>query len=424
VSRHFRWLGLILASLVTVDTATAQPELAEPARPTATPPSAQPPLLPPVDLCGPPKPEAAAPPVIDTITFEDPPPPAAKADDCCFYVGTDGMEYLLCWLKSGQVPPLVTRSRAGPPILGLPDTRVIAGGEPVNLDAFSGGRFTLGSRLGYAAGVGTEYTYFFLGTRTTSLAAGPTGGNVGRPVINAVTGAETFVPVSGPTVGGGAYTATMSARAQGIEANVVTHLLRGDRANVTGLVGYRFLQVHEGLFVGQSGNLLTPGGPAPFHLGDQVDAHNRFHGGQIGLRADARKGPVFVEVAGKVAFGATTEVVRINGLTGPTPVAAGGLLALPSNSGRVARDVFAVVPEAGWKFGFEHDKHRVFVGYDFLYLSDGVRAGDQIDRVVNLGQVPVLGGSGAFAGPERPRLAVKSTDLWLQGLMIGMETRW
>jgi len=88
------------------------------------------------------------------------------------------------------------------------------------------------------------------------------------------------------------------------------------------------------------------------------------------------------------------------------------------------REAFAVVPEASVKLGFECEHQRLFVGYDFTYLSDAVRPGDQIDRTVNVGQVPLVGGSPAFAGPERPRLVAKASDFWLDVLMFGLETRW
>src|SRR4029078_7563713 len=103
-------------------------------------------------------------------------------------------------------------------------------------------------------------------------------------------------------------------------------------------------------------------------------------GGQIGLRGDLRKGPYFVELTGKVAFGGMSEVVRVSGITRVKPplqiqsVFPGGLFALDTNSGRVTREVFAVVPEAiaraGWAFG---DHGRFFVGYNFIFLSDVAR---------------------------------------------------
>src|SRR5262249_22268709 len=164
------------------------------------------------------------------------------------------------------------------------------------------------------------------------------------------------------------------ARAQGAELNLVSDLLSGPRWQLDGLVGYRFLQVNEGLGLWQQGLVTGPLsdlGPTAFGRFDQFDAHNLFHGGQVGLRGDVRKGPLFVELAGKVAFGVNNEVVKVGGTTaygpvgGPAVVRPGGLLALPSNSGRVRREAFAVVPEAiarvGWNTG---DHSRFFVGYN------------------------------------------------------------
>jgi hypothetical protein len=426
--RHNLWLGIALGWFVMAGAALAQPELPKSTPLLKPPPSPVPALITTAgqgETDASAKPETKPPAVIESITFDDQPAPATTDDSCCFYIGADRTEYLLWWMKSGPLPPLATRSRTGAPALSNPDTRVIAGGEPANYDAFSGGRFTIGSRLN-DSNVGTEFTYFFLGTRTTAIGSGPIDGTIGRPIINAATGAETVLPVSGATVRDGVFSASSSARAQGAEANVVINLFHDDCSTITALVGYRFLQIQEGLFVGQVGDLMALGGAVPFTLGDQFDTSNRFNGGQIGLRADGRKGPVFVEVAAKIAFGDMTEVVRVSGMTGFAPgvPTAGGVLALPSNAGRLTRDAFAVVPEATFKFGFGDEHQRVFVGYDFTYLSDVVRPGDQIDRVVNVGQVPLLGGSEAFTGPDRPRLAIKSTDMWLQGLMIGFETKW
>ena len=90
-------------------------------------------------------------------------------------------------------------------------------------------------------------------------------------------------------------------------------------------------------------------------------------------------------------------------------------------TGVTGRDI---TPEAlarvGWSWG-EHA--RFFVGYNFLYLSDAVRPGDQIDRVVNARQAPLNGG-GLGSGPERPALAVRPGDVWFQGLMLGFEGQW
>ena len=102
----------------------------------------------------------------------------------------------------------------------------------------------------------------------------------------------------------------------------------------------------------------------------------------------------------------------------------GGVYAQGSNIGQFTRSVFAVVPEGTFKVGLKlGDRGRFFVGYNFLYVSDAVRPGDQLDRTLNPMQIPLVGSGRAFAGPERPQPLLTRTDFWTQGLVIGFETR-
>ena len=102
----------------------------------------------------------------------------------------------------------------------------------------------------------------------------------------------------------------------------------------------------------------------------------------------------------------------------------GGVYAQPTNMGRVTHGAFAVVPEGTLKVGLRGDHSRLYVGYNFLYLSDAIRPGDQIDRTVNPTQIPLLNPGGAPAGIDRPRPAVVRSDFWVQGLVVGWETRY
>jgi hypothetical protein len=190
--------------------------------------------------------------------------------------------------------------------------------------------------------------------------------------------------------------------------------------------------VNEGLTIEQMRYRFgSPGDFGPIY--DQFDTSNRFHGGQLGLHADMVGKWVFCEMTAKVALGQVTEVVRIDGATAIyTPVLGGistarypgGLYALPSNIGRYTRGVFAVVPEGTFKVGLKlGDTGRFYVGYNFLYLSDAVRPGEQVDRTINPTQIPALGGGGmTFA--DRPRALFNRSDFWAQGLMLGLETRY
>src|SRR5205085_1409984 len=97
----------------------------------------------------------------------------------------------------------------------------------------------------------------------------------------------------------------------------------------------------------------------------------------------------------KLGLGGTNQLVHIDGgtlINVPGQGASsfnGGLLTQGSNIGRFSRDVFTVVPEVGVTVGYQFNEHwRTFIGYNFIYWSDVVRSGDQVDRVVNRAQLP------------------------------------
>ena len=63
-----------------------------------------------------------------------------------------------------------------------------------------------------------------------------------------------------------------------------------------------------------------------------------------------------------------------------------------SNSGSFNRDRFAVVPETDLVLGFRVTPHiKLLIGYSFLYWSNVVRPGDQIDTVIDPRQLPFSG---------------------------------
>src|SRR5262249_25086078 len=158
--------------------------------------------------------------------------------------------------------------------------------------------------------------------------------------------------------------------------------------------------------------------------------HNRFYGGQLGLRLDFRKGLFFLNLTGKVALGDTYEVVRISGVSSyalpgqPAQLLPGGTLAVASNSGRHARDAFPVLPEATVRVGVQFQKVRLFAGYNILYLSQLARPADQISQNANPVQIPLSTRMGLpFFGPAVPQFAFHGSEFWAQGLVLGVEFR-
>ena len=352
--------------------------------------------------------------------------------------GWDDLEFLMWWPKAQALPPLVTASRSGqPPILGNPGTAMLIGSNSVNNQDIGGGRFTLGASINSEQTLGIEGVYFFLGSRTIKESVqsngNPSALSLGLPFVNSATGQEDVFIVAEPGVSRGSVFVATTTRVQGAEANFVANLYDGINIKLNGIVGYRFLEVNEGIAIADMRTELgTTGSYGPIY--DGFDGHNQFNGGQLGLHMDMVRGIVFCELTGKVAIGVTTEVVKVQGAsTLYTPILggvssqnlAGGVYALPTNIGRYTHDAFAVVPEGIMKFGLKlGDESRVFVGYNFLYLSDLVRPGDQIDRTINPSQIPVLGAGGTFSGADRPRVPFGRSDFWTQGLIIGLETRY
>ncbi len=289
-------------------------------------------------------------------------------------------------------------------------------------DPFSGLRFTLGFWINDEHTLGLEGGGFFLGSRSNDFAAGGNGAGdsptIGRPFFNANTGREDAELVASPNLLAGTVAVHSSSRLAGGDIDGIFNIDCCCCNRLDAICGFRYVQLNDGLGVGENLAIApnVPGaGGTTFAIQDQFDTVNRFYGGQIGLRDEVRRGRFFVDVSGTVALGAVQEVVDVGGATVITPpggaavVRDGGLLALPTNIGRHTQSRFAVLPEVGLNVGYQlTDGIRVYTGYNFLYLSNVVRPGDQIDRVLNPTQVPVSGGTGALVGaPDRPLISTK-----------------
>ena len=334
-------------------------------------------------------------------------------------------EVLLWWPKAQHVPPLLSGNRFGSPTLDGPNTVLLLGGSDTHPAQSTGGRFALGWALDPAQRTGMEIAYLFTGTQTSHARVGPSRWNLGRPIINPNTGAEEVIPVNSPSMPG-TFQAWASTRIQSWGVTGLTNLYSGANLRVNGLAGYRYFMVNEGLRFEQYSEFQGIDTSYRTRSADQIDAHNRFHGGELGLRTELNRGPFSVQLDTKVSLGRTVEVVRVSGQTvvvsegfGGTATEwfPGGVLGQPSNSGRTAHSHFAVLPEGGLKLGYQlGERARFTVGYTVIYLSDAVRPGDQIDRAVDLNRV---GGFG-----ERPLPLFIRSDYWVQGVTLGLDWRY
>jgi len=367
------------------------------------------------------------------------PAPSCGLDGVPYRYWIEG-DYLLWWLKENRFPTLLssgTVTSGG--ILGVKGTVPLLGGDDLDRAERSGGRITLGGWITDYQGFGLEGSFFMLESRSRSFSVAGTGAP-GSPVLaipffNVLAGRESALPIAFP----GFESGTVSAATEGIQCDsgqlfgAEFHFLGNFCCTPDGrvdfLVGYRYLSLDDRFGMTENSTLGATG--TTTSISDRFDSSSRFNGGQIGLRGDYRWDRFTARATATVAFGATDEGVTINGLTttvvpGHGPVTQfGGLFALPSNSGTFSTEQFAIVPEVGLTLGYQAcDWLRLTAGYSLLYWSSVVRSGDQINRNINVLEVPSIGGP-LNAGAAAPaQTTLHCTDFWAQGISAGIELRW
>jgi hypothetical protein len=232
--------------------------------------------------------------------------------------------------------------------------------------------------------------------------------------------------VSAPGVASGAVNVDATTRFGGGDVNMLYNVHRGGGWTVNLLAGYRYLQLDESLSIGSDstllvtttytdsvGNILATASPgSSVTVLDQFNTRNQYNAGQIGANFQYLLGRWAFSGAAKVAFGDTHETVTVNGNTvvypingSPVPLSGGNYATL--QTGRYVQDRFAIAPEAQLNVGFQITPWmRTQLGYSFIYLSNAVRPGKQIDNV--------------FDGMVHPTVPMVNSSFWAQGINLGV----
>ena len=189
-------------------------------------------------------------------------------------------------------------------------------------------------------------------------------------------------------------------------------------------------------FVRTADSTMSIGTPATSGIvNDSFKAENNFYGGQVGLTGEVRRGRWFVNGRSTIALGTVNQTATIAGgqslvfPNGSIGQYQGGLLALPgANIGSHTQNKFAVLPELGLNLGYHVTPHlRVFVGYNFLYLSNVLRASGTIDQNVDAARIPnfpLAGSPAPLGGIAHPAPQFHTTDFFAQGISFGLQWTW
>jgi hypothetical protein len=323
---------------------------------------------------------------------------------------------LLWWGKGRSVPPLVTTGANGGV---LPDAEILFGDGDVGGGLATGARADFGFWFDDCETLGAGAKVWGLqGHRQGFFAASSPAGEpvLARPFFNDLLQVPDSLRIAFPGQVAGDIDVSTRSSVLSTEAYLRTNMFSGRGYDVDLMGGYHFVRLDDGLQVLSNSTVLPPGIPATFTVLDLFNAHNEFHGGEVGVVGEVRRGCWTLTGLAKMSVGNMRQTVIINGSTttvvpGDEFVSPGGLLAnAQTNMGTYRRDVTAWIPEVGVTVAYEvRSWMRVSMGYSALWFSNVVFAGDQIDETVD----PSM-----FA--TRPAFAFRETEYWLQGLNLGV----
>lgn len=345
---------------------------------------------------------------------------------------TIGAEALAWWMKDSPVPvPVVTDG-----LVGQPETHTLLGGRDLSTGAHPGvritGRYELNDR------VGLEGNYFQFGSRSKSAGVASTG-EIGStdlllPYIDATTHEENYTQLSAAPVFRGSAQEEVSNRLLGAELNATWPLAPVGAWRVDMLGGVRYLRLRESYTLTTSSPYLPPYGNDVWNTTDKFDTTNQFYGVQAGLRARFDQGAFFAGGTAKLALGAMDQSAGISGelvtddfaAGGAKQTFAGGYFALPTNIGNYSRTAFAVVPEVSLNVGYRiTPTATIVVAYSFMYASNVLRPGNQINRTINPSQSTAHTENplAHLQGSAQPSFSYNDTSFWTQGVSVGVVLR-
>jgi hypothetical protein len=335
------------------------------------------------------------------------------------------VDYLMWWIKPVCLKPFTLLS---PTTVNLFDNpTVVQGGYKFEFKGLSGSRLNLGLWFDDSRSIGLEGNGFMLeqGSARQFFQSANGAPATSIPFLNQ-DGQKSSIPFSVPGSVNGVSIATGHSWLWGAEANLVTSFgLATDDVTLRAdlLIGARYLNIRDKVDVFNGVSLV--GDPGTFATGAaNFTTHNRFFGGQVGVRLGMEVGRWSVQYMNKLAVGETAQRVEINGSpilerSGENFLVPGPLLALPSNVGKQSSSRFTIVPEASLTFRYRWtDRISTTLGYSALYWNKVLCPGDQMDDRVNTTQIPYRGPA---TGARLPSPLFVQTDFFAQGYNVGFE---
>lgn len=371
-----------------------------------------------------------------------------ESSPSCTAIFTAGADYLLWYFPKQHETTVVATD-------GSLANRVLASASDQQLDRriWSGAQLNFGywfvepSSFMPNAGIrtfGMETKLFTLGERSLS-ARNDTSPTIIRPFFDLNNRQDSGFVVAAPGLATGLVEAKAEMSMWGAEFNFwknVSCIDAYDVCTVSMMTGIRYLEMDPQIEIHQTTvfnqNLAAFPAFLPFagnrlQVNDLFAVRNRFVGGQLGVRGTVLLERIVLDGSFKLALGSNAQEIHIEGnqvrtlANGTTVTSPAGLLALPSNIGRFQQNKFSQIPE--FNVGMSCPiLSCLTLRFDFtaIYWSKILRAREQIDRVIDVTQIPndPLAAGSVPTGLGRPMVPFVQSGLWVLGVGLGAEVKW
>jgi len=347
------------------------------------------------------------------------------------------------WLEAGYQAgfvsnlstPAILATRGGAfGVQGAAGVSNALGGGAADFNTLHGGRFTAGLWLDSNHAYGIEASAFFLSEGSASSNTGG-GGVLARPFFDTSIQGQNVRILNLPGQVSGSITSSATSEFWGADLGPIVRVIETDMITLDQLFYFRYLNLEESMVVSDTvspvGGAVTfrgqaiRGAGAAVSVRDSASTVNHFYGGGAGVRLSITPGRFSASVTGKIAVGGTTQSLLLDGSTtlsgvGANQSAAGGLLVPDASSGRYSQSKLTYVPEVGVKLGFQITQNfGVYVGYNFLYMSQVGRPGGNFATSVNPTQLPSSQNFGVPFGPNPGPLQLQSFDFFMHSVGVG-----
>jgi hypothetical protein len=384
--------------------------------------------------------------------------PSKKRIDCLsdrLWVRGD---WLLWWTSGSHLPPLVTTGTlqsAG--VLGQEGTSILFGDSTLLDDARNGVRLTAGGWLDNCQRWGVESEWLTLGGKSLSYSQSSAGDPIiARPYNNVYSATRdytvfVYAPAAFPIAYPGFSTGSVSIRGNdffnSLGIALRHNLFRASDDACSGaacgcgaccpnrfltlskvdlLVGYRNYRLGDNLTIDSGVVLADSEVTTQYQFTDNFDTRNEFNGGEIGIQTEQCHGPWSLNLMAKMAMGNNRRITRISGnrtIIEGTDVTQfdRGLYAIQTNVGRYQSDQFVIIPQFGMEVGYQVTcRLRAYAGYNVLFWSSVMRAGDQIDLNLDTRNQPP---DSTPPYSPYPSFLGTTSNFWAHGINLGAELR-